>query len=138
MQLFIPINLSQQHWIVARVDFARRHISLYDSYIANESTETVLRYTECLPVILPRLMRIGRLSDASYDLTPFTIERILEDVPQQPPGSGTCGIFTSRFVEYLGFGVPLTTLDGLSVMDLRERFALDCYCCRHLVDKTAA
>jgi Ulp1 family protease len=138
MQLFIPINLDEQHWIVACVDLLRRHISLYDSYIANESTEKVLQRTECLPVILPRLMRIGGRSSGSYDLSPFTIERILEDVPQQPLGSGTCGIFMSRFVEYIGFGVPLTTLDGLSVSDLRERFALDCYCSRHLVKKDAA
>jgi hypothetical protein len=106
---------------------------LYDSYIANESTDNVMRYTECLPVLIPRLMRIGTFTDDAYDLTPYSIERVLEGVPQQPQQSGTCGIFAARFIEFLSFDVPLRTLDDQSVETLRERFALDCYRAKHLV-----
>jgi Ulp1 family protease len=113
---------------VSRVDFVSRRIELYDSYVANMSTESVLELVGFVAVLIPRLMRIGARSNRAYDVTPFAIERLpASDIPQQPPGTGTCGVFTGRFVEYLSYGVPLTVLNGFSEETMRRRFAIECY-----------
>ena len=31
LQVLIPINLEDNHWVVGRVDFRRKQISIYDS-----------------------------------------------------------------------------------------------------------
>jgi Ulp1 family protease len=117
-QLFIPINIKGEHWIAARVDFRGRHIQLYDSYIANESNAVVMKTMECLPVIISWMMGIG---------TPFTMERMVDGIPQQPTASGTCGVYSSRFIEFLAFDVPLMALEAFSATSLRRRFALDLF-----------
>ena len=53
LQVLIPINLEDNHWVVARVDFRRKKISIYDSMKEFREDKTYGQLLKSLQVIFP-------------------------------------------------------------------------------------
>ena len=66
LQVLIPINLEDNHWVVARVDFQRKQISIYDSIKEFREDKTYGQLLKPLQVIFPQW-----LEDVGfYDIRP--------------------------------------------------------------------
>ncbi|KAK9229377.1 hypothetical protein WN944_022339 [Citrus x changshan-huyou] len=65
-RVLIPINLEDNHWVVARVDFRRKQISIYDSVKEFREDKTYGQLLKPLQVIFPQW-----LEDVGfYDIRP--------------------------------------------------------------------
>ena len=54
LQVLIPINLEDNHWVLARVDFRCKHISIYDSMKEFRENKTYGQLLKPLQVIFPQ------------------------------------------------------------------------------------
>ena len=105
LQVLIPINLEDNHWVVARVDFRRKQISIYDSMKEFREEKMYGQLLKSLQVIFPRWLKDVRFYDIQPNLHSAEPQKLVrvEDVPQQQPGSGDCGVFVLMFTMYLMF-----------------------------------
>ena len=54
LQVLIPINLEDNYWVLARVDFRRKQISIYDSMKEFREDKTYGQLLKPLQVIFPQ------------------------------------------------------------------------------------
>ena len=105
LQVLIPINLEDNHWVLARVDFRRKQISIYDSMKEFCQDKTYGQLLKPLQIIFPQWLedvgfyniRPNLYSAESWKLVSFG------DVPQQQHESSDCGVFMLMFTMYLMF-----------------------------------
>lgn len=106
--VYIPAKVCGAHWVACAVDFDRRHITVYDSSPSVHDEDVMSEAMRPLCTLLPHLMRYGGVyavrTDLDDSISPFTYTRPLEGVPHQDPESNDSGIFTIKFIEYLGLG----------------------------------
>jgi len=100
-KLFVPINVSQSHWILAVIFMQLQHIRIYDSKVS--LGHDMDRY-------LKDLTRwIGDEAVAkkvSVDIGEWTVSSRENFVPQQTNGRD-CGVFTCMFADFLSDDLPL-------------------------------
>ncbi|KAK9185692.1 hypothetical protein WN943_026051 [Citrus x changshan-huyou] len=110
-KVYMPINLGGAHWVAAEISFAERRITIYDPQTELIPTEQIIKWISCLRELLPRLLiacpgfhRDCPMLRVSTD--PYDVVRVTAGVPQQRPGSGDCGVFVLKIIEYLCSGFP--------------------------------
>ncbi|KAL9432389.1 hypothetical protein AB3S75_027424 [Citrus x aurantiifolia] len=84
---------------------------IYDPQTKLIQTEQIIKWISYLRELLPRLLivcpRFHRdcpMLRVSTD--PYNVVRVTAGVPQQQPGSGDCGVFVLKIIEYLCSGFP--------------------------------
>ena len=89
----IPIHLEDNHWVVARVDFRRKQISIYDSMKEFREDKTYGQILKPLQVIFPQWLEdVGfySIQPNLRSVEPWKLMSV-DDVPQQQPQSSDCG-----------------------------------------------
>ena len=105
LQVLIPINLEDNHWVVLHVDFQRKQMSIYDSMKEFREDKTYCQLLKPLQVIFPQLLEDVVFYDIRPNLhsaEPWKLVSV-DDVPQQQPVSGDCGVFMLMFTMHLMF-----------------------------------
>ena len=97
--------MEDNHWVVARVDFQRKQIEIYDSMKEFREDKTYAQLFKPLQVIFPRWLEdVGfyNIRPNLHSAEPWKLVRV-EDVRQQQPGSGDYEVFMLMFTMYLMF-----------------------------------
>ena len=86
LQIYIPVNIKDWHWIIARVDIIERRVQFYDSYQTDTSYRGQL---EILWEIIPHVLRAANVYDTRPQLNssmkPFK-HGFVKSYPQQGNG----------------------------------------------------
>ncbi|KAH9671507.1 hypothetical protein KPL70_017399 [Citrus sinensis] len=126
--VLIPINLEDNHWVVARVDFQHKQIEIYDSMKEFREDKTYGQFLKPLQVIFPQWLEDVGFYDNRPNLRsaePWKLVSI-DDVPQQQPGSGDCGVFMLMFTMYLMFKLQFN-FDSWHGHYFRRKIAIDIF-----------
>ncbi|CAL2256954.1 unnamed protein product [Prunus armeniaca] len=148
LQVYLPYNVRQSHWVAVEIDFVRHTATVYDSYTVFTSNTMLVRQMEPITQTLAKVLYDMRFYEKSeveavkrkgIDMStfnPFTICRI-SDVPQQSDGmctsnfctarvdSTSCGIMIVKFIEYLSVGIPFNTIDPAKFGYYRLKLAIE-------------
>ena len=85
-QLYIPLNIVDWHWVLARVDIRNRHVDIYDSLL---NAGTNRQEFEAIWVMMPYILRDSNVYNTkpSLDrsLNKFT-HKYITSLPQQNNG----------------------------------------------------
>ena len=86
MQVYIPLNIKETHWVLGRIDLPNRHVDIYDSTLCASTDRNKF---EVLFEMLPYLMNAANLfnvrPDLNNSLEPFT-HKYIENCPRQEGG----------------------------------------------------
>lgn len=98
--MLIPVHLGM-HWCLATINFKKKGVYYYDSMGGNNE--------RCLSALL-KYLEDEHLDKKKAPLDPPTSAweaEIVKDIPQQMNGSD-CGMFASKFAEYLSRNAPIS------------------------------
>ncbi|KAJ4717007.1 Ulp1 protease family, C-terminal catalytic domain containing protein [Melia azedarach] len=108
--IYIPARVCKDHWGACALNISDRKITVYDSLPSAHSEVEIKEAMQPLCILLPHLLHHGGVyMERTYledNTSPFNYIQPLEGIPHQAPESGDCGIFTLKFIEYLGLGRP--------------------------------
>ncbi|KAK3220146.1 hypothetical protein Dsin_014116 [Dipteronia sinensis] len=93
-EVYLPLNYESKHWVLAKIDFIARKITVYDSE------------TYCIG---PRKFERPEIEHGE-DMTPWSVER-RELVPQQEKSD--CEVFVIKFVEHLIHGESIDSVQAI-------------------------
>ena len=83
LQIYIPINIKDWHWILAQVDIIEHHVDFYDSYLRDTSYRSQL---ELLWEIISHVLKATKVYDTqpqlNLSLKPFK-HGFIRSCPQQ-------------------------------------------------------
>ncbi|GAY67530.1 hypothetical protein CUMW_257240, partial [Citrus unshiu] len=99
--LLIPVNLDGVHWVLARVDFRKNKVWIYDSLLTFRDNKRYKLQFKPLEVIFPRWLEYVGFYNIRPELRsadPWKVVAV-KSAPQQEPGTGDCG-FNDSHVEY--------------------------------------
>ena len=116
------------HWVCGVLDLISWRLTIYDSGVRNFSYDEVSKICAPLTNGLPWLI-LGTSyyskSGRPQRVQPLEFVRVDEtSIPQQLPGSGDCGVFTCKFIEYLSCGIPFN-FQGDDMIRIRRRMAIE-------------
>ncbi|GAY38121.1 hypothetical protein CUMW_034310 [Citrus unshiu] len=92
--LLIPINLDGAHWVLARVDFRKNKVWIYDSLLTFRDDKRYKLKFKPLEVIFPRWLEYVGFYNIRPELRsedPWKVIAV-KSAPQQEPGTGDCGV----------------------------------------------
>ncbi|ESR53604.1 hypothetical protein CICLE_v10010483mg [Citrus x clementina] len=92
MQLLIPVNFDGAHWVLARVDFRKNKVWIYDSLLTNRDDKRYKLKFKPLEVIFPRWLEYVGFYNIRPELQsedPWKVIAV-KSAPQQEPGTGDC------------------------------------------------
>ncbi|CAH9129048.1 unnamed protein product [Cuscuta epithymum] len=104
-KVFMPLHSDGKHWVLSEIDLVNRIVRVYDSM----KTRRLVGCVRLLCVRLPHLFRVIKCNpalSATADSQTWRAEAV-DDVPQQQPGSGVCGVMVMAFAEALLQKLPL-------------------------------
>ena len=126
--MLLPINFGNMHWVCGVVDLMKWTLTIYDSGIVNFSNDEVHKICTPLTNGIPWLLRGTSYyseSGRAQRVDPMEFVRLDDTtVPQQLPGSGDCGVFTCKFIEYISCGIPFN-FKGDNMIQIRKRMAIE-------------
>ena len=95
MQLLIPVNLDGAHWVLARVDFRKNKVWIYDSLLTHRDDKRYKLKFKPLEVIFPRWLEYVGFYNIRPELRSANPWKVIavKSVPQQEPGTGDCSVF---------------------------------------------
>ena len=129
--MFIPINFDNMHWVCGELDLIGWRLSVYDSGVQNFSDKEVSDFCAGLTQGLPWLLQSSSYytdSGRPQRVDPLQLIRIEQKaIPQQLPGSGDCGVFTCKFIEYLSSGRPFN-FEGENINFIRQCMGVELWC----------
>ncbi|XP_024160257.1 sentrin-specific protease 2-like isoform X2 [Rosa chinensis] len=131
--LYIPVNVTNQHWVAVCVDLMRRKFTIYDSMLSANRDEFICDLLNPIATMFPSLLIQSGFYKMRPELsplnTPFQVVRLAENIPQQSE-SGDCGVFVLKFVEYLSSGQQLSFRQE-DIPAFRERMAFLMFAMSH-------
>lgn len=131
--LYMPVNVSNQHWVAVCVDLMRRKFTIYDSMRSATPDEFICDLVNPIATMFPSLLIQSGFYAMRPELsplnTPFKVVCLADDIPQQSE-SGDCGIFMLKFVEYLSSGQQLSFREE-DIPSFRERLAFHIFAMSH-------
>ena len=128
MQLLIPVNFDGAHWVLARVDFRKNKVWIYDSLLTNRDDKRYKLKFKPLEVIFPRWLEYVGFYNIRPELQsqdPWKVIAV-KSAPQQEPGTGDCGVFVLMVTMYLMFGLRLE-FNASHVEYFRKKIAVDIF-----------
>ena len=128
IQLLIPINLDGEHWVLARVDFRKNKVWIYNSLLTFRNDKRYKLKFKPLEVIFPRWLEyidFYNIRPELWSINPWKVV-IIKSVPQQEPETGDCGIFLLMFTIYLMFGLKLE-FNSSRVEYFKKKIAVDIF-----------
>ncbi|GAY67531.1 hypothetical protein CUMW_257240, partial [Citrus unshiu] len=126
--LLIPVNLDGVHWVLARVDFRKNKVWIYDSLLTFRDNKRYKLQFKPLEVIFPRWLEYVGFYNIRPELRsadPWKVVAV-KSAPQQEPGTGDCGVFVLMVTMYLMFGLRLKFNDS-HVEYFRKKIAVDIF-----------
>ncbi|XP_052289113.1 uncharacterized protein LOC127899656 [Citrus sinensis] len=126
--LLIPVNLDGAHWVLARVDFRKNKVWIYDSLLSNRDDKRYKLKFKPLEVIFPRWLEYVGFYNIRPELRsedPWKVIAV-KSAPQQEPGTGDCGVFVLMVTMYLMFGLRLE-FNASHVEYFRKKIAVDIF-----------
>ena len=123
--LFVPINISNTHWLFLRVDFNEKAIEIYDS-IGGAPNPRNNKYMWAMRRFLYDMKFKDTTIDSRPDFEEWKHSWATRDKTRYFPKQGNdddCGVFTILSIYLISRGVQLqrTTYDQQSVIDRKLR-----------------
>jgi len=128
IQLLIPVNLDGAHWVLARVDFRKNKVWIYDSLLTFRDDKRYKLKFKPLEVIFPRWLEYVGFYNIRPELRSADPWKVIavKSAPQQEPGTGDCGVFVLMVTMYLMFGLGLE-FNASHVEYFRKKIAVDIF-----------
>ncbi|GAY53383.1 hypothetical protein CUMW_148890, partial [Citrus unshiu] len=126
--LLILVNLDDAHWVLARVDFRKNKIWIYDSLLTFRDDKRYKLKFKPLEVIFPRWLEYVGFYNIRPELRsedPWKVIAV-KSAPQQERGTGDCGVFVLMVTMYLMFGLRLE-FNASHVEYFRKKIAVDIF-----------
>ncbi|GAY50493.1 hypothetical protein CUMW_127110 [Citrus unshiu] len=126
--LLITINLDGAHWVLARVDFQKNKVWIYDSLLTFRDDKRYKLKFKPLEVIFPRWLEYVGFYNIRPELRsedPWKVIAV-KSAPQQERGTGDCGVFVLMVTMYLMFGLRLE-FNASHVEYFRKKIAVDIF-----------
>ncbi|GAY44908.1 hypothetical protein CUMW_085470 [Citrus unshiu] len=126
--LLILVNLDGAHWVLARVDFRKNKVWIYDSLLTFRDDKRYKLKFKSLEVIFPRWLEYVGFYNIRPELRsadPWKVMAV-KSAPQQEPGTGDCGVFVLMVTMYLMFGLRLE-FNASHVEYFRKKIAVDIF-----------
>ncbi|GAY65954.1 hypothetical protein CUMW_245020 [Citrus unshiu] len=126
--LLIPINLDGTHWVVARVDFWKNKVWIYDSLLTFHDDKRYKLKFKPLEVIFSRWLEYVGFYNIRPELRSADPWKVIavKSAPQQEPGTGDCGVFVLMVTIYLMSGLRLE-FNASHVEYFRKNIAVDIF-----------
>ena len=128
IQLLIPVNLDGEHWVLARVDFRKNKVWIYDSLLTCRDDKRYRLKFKPLEVIFPRWLEYVGFYNIRPKLQSADPWKVLavRSAPQQERGTGDCGVFVLMVTMYLMFGLILE-FNASHVEYFRKKIAVNIF-----------
>ncbi|GAY66892.1 hypothetical protein CUMW_252420 [Citrus unshiu] len=100
--LLIPVNLDGAHWVLARVDFRKNKVWIYNSLLTFHDDRRYKLKFKPLEVIFPRWLEYVGFYNIRPELRsadPWKVMAV-KSAPQQESGTGDCGVFVLMVTMY--------------------------------------
>ncbi|GAY52680.1 hypothetical protein CUMW_143770 [Citrus unshiu] len=99
--LLIPVNLDGEHWVLARVDFRKNKVWIYESLLTCREDKRYKLKFKPLEVIFPRWLEYVGFYNIRPELRSADPWKVIavSSVPQQEPETGDCE-FNASHVQY--------------------------------------
>ncbi|GAY62662.1 hypothetical protein CUMW_219620 [Citrus unshiu] len=126
--LLIPVNLDGAHWVLARVDFWKNKVWIYDSLLTFRDDKRYKLKFKPLEVIFPRWLEYVGFYNIRPELRsedPWKVIAV-KSAPQQERGTGDCSVFVLMVTMYLMFGLRLK-FNASHVEYFRKKIAVDIF-----------
>ncbi|KDO39925.1 hypothetical protein CISIN_1g037741mg, partial [Citrus sinensis] len=126
--LLIPVNLDGSHWVLARVDFRKNKVWIYDSLLTFCDDKRYKLKFKSLKVIFPRWLEYVGFYNIRPELRseyPWKVIAV-KSAPQQEPGTGDCGVFVLMVTMYLMFGLRFE-FNASHVEYFRKKITVDIF-----------
>ncbi|GAY54087.1 hypothetical protein CUMW_153960 [Citrus unshiu] len=126
--LLIPVNLDGEHWVLARVDFWKNKVWIYDSLLTCRDDKRYRLKFKPLEVIFPRWLEYVGFYNIRPELRSADPWKVIavRSAPQQERGTGDCGVFVLMVTMYLMFGLTLE-FTASHVEYFRKKIAVDIF-----------
>ncbi|GAY52683.1 hypothetical protein CUMW_143770 [Citrus unshiu] len=126
--LLIPVNLDGEHWVLARVDFRKNKVWIYESLLTCREDKRYKLKFKPLEVIFPRWLEYVGFYNIRPELRSADPWKVIavSSVPQQEPETGDCGVFVLMVTMYLMFGLRLE-FNASHVQYFRKKIAVDIF-----------
>lgn len=118
VQVFIPINIPNRHWVLGELRLSSMTVYIYDSLVAMGCYEHLVenkqisKFTEGLAALLNQIDYLSK--ENRVTIKPADIKFVvIDDLPQQKGMLGDCGVFMCMWMEQLVSGQPLSVLKGM-------------------------
>ncbi|GAY65194.1 hypothetical protein CUMW_239310 [Citrus unshiu] len=110
--LLIHVNLDGAHWVLARVDFRKNKVWIYDSLLTFRDDKRYKLKFKQLEVIFPRWLEYVGFYNIRPELRSANPWKVIavKSVPQQEPGTGNCE-FDASHVEYFRKKIAVDIFD---------------------------
>ena len=125
-EAIFPCNVKNRHWIMIRLDLEKEVVHIYDSMNTPGIKNIVGYIAEAMPK-LRNLLATTHLSGDSADKK-WEIQTH-KDVPRQGAGTGDCGVFVLKWIEYYIFGKSLHDIVVNDPLKLRRDISAVIYAC---------
>ena len=128
MQLLIPVNLDGAHWVLARVDFRKNKVWIYNSLLTFCDDKRYKLKLKPLEVIFPRWLEYVGFYNIRPELRSEDLWKVIsvKSALQQEPGTGDCGVFVLMVTMYLMFRLRLE-FNVSHVKYFRKKIAVDIF-----------
>ena len=129
-QVYMPIHVQNDHWVCGELDLLQWNLTIYDSLIGHTSDERMSGVLRTLTDHLYDILLYAgywRFSRRRCNATSLTwTRRLANDIPQQLPASGDCGVMTCMYIEHLCLQKPFS-FDGSHCTAFRLHMAASLY-----------
>lgn len=87
LQLYIPININNQHWVALCADITRRKLTVYNSMHSAAQDGFICDILKPMATMLPTLLVQSGFYEHRPELspltTPFKVVHLADNIPQQ-------------------------------------------------------
>ncbi|KAF3457453.1 hypothetical protein FNV43_RR02111 [Rhamnella rubrinervis] len=124
-EVFMPLNIKDTHWVLAKIDLPNRHVFIYDSTLTKFTNRDQFKP---LWIMLPYILRQPNFflarSDVKGVLNQFA-HSYVENFPTQ--GNGVdCGVFMLKAMQYLLAKLEFNFSHG-DIEFFRQKYAIELY-----------
>ncbi|KAL2522868.1 sentrin-specific protease 6-like [Forsythia ovata] len=116
---------TRAHWILGHFDIANWHLDVYNSSYKTIRDVVVMDATQPLLNIIPHLLRQSNVLKFEAPDSPLS-SRLCKGTPQQTNG-GDCGIFITKYAEYIHQKKISTMPNPLDTKLARHNMAVQLY-----------
>lgn len=119
-RLYVPVNVSGNHWIALFISFATRSIDVFDCSNRRSYPE-VEAFTRMIPRIVKAVQPENQQND--FLVGAYTVEYV--KMGSLNTSLADCGVYAVKFIECHALGLELSLVNDINIKEARHRLMWD-------------